>query len=71
MFVDDEPNVLEGIENMFFDAPEDWGADFVTSGPAALEKLSEQNYDVLVTDMRMPGSHSMMTRIPLTKARHR
>ncbi len=29
--------------------------EFVTSGPAALEALAGQPFDVLVTDMRMPG----------------
>jgi len=55
LFVDDEPRVLEGIENLLFDAPEDWETDFAGSGEEALQLLSSGEYDVLVTDMRMPG----------------
>ncbi len=55
LFVDDEPRVLEGMENMFFDGPEDWEVLTAPSGKAALEVLDAEAVDVLVTDMRMPG----------------
>lgn len=55
LFVDDEPKVLEGIENMLFDAPDDWEVDFAVGGNEALSKLEDATFDVLVTDMRMPG----------------
>ncbi|MEJ7597733.1 MAG: HDOD domain-containing protein [Kofleriaceae bacterium] len=55
LFVDDEPRILEGIENALFDHPE-WDATFVTSGDAALTVLrGAPAFDVLITDMRMPG----------------
>ena len=55
LFVDDDARVLEGIENLFFDAPDDWEVEFATGGEEALEVLGTQSFDVLVTDMKMPG----------------
>jgi len=55
LFVDDEPRVLEGLENMLFDQLDAWEMAFVTSGRAALAACDRQPFDVVVTDMRMPG----------------
>lgn len=55
IFVDDEPKVLEGIENLMFDYMDDWDMVFVDSGARALDELAACEYDVMVTDMRMPG----------------
>jgi len=55
LFVDDEPRVLEAIQRMLSEAAEHWEVDTATSGPQALEKLARAKFDVLVTDMRMPG----------------
>lgn len=51
--VDDEPHVTAGIQRMFFD---DFIIDTAESGDAALQLMvSEDPYDVVVSDMRMPG----------------
>jgi len=55
LFVDDEPLVLSGIENALIFADDDWDADFATSGEEAIEMLGSTHYDLLVTDMKMPG----------------
>jgi CheY-like chemotaxis protein/HD-like signal output (HDOD) protein len=55
LFVDDEPRILEGIDNLLFDLDEDWDVHTADSGRKALELLSARRFDVLVTDMRMPG----------------
>lgn len=55
LFVDDEPRVLEGIENLLFEAPDDWEVSFAQSAESALTQLEEGSFDVLVSDMRMPG----------------
>ena len=55
LFVDDEPLVLEAIERMLFDVAGNWQIETATSGHAALEKLEAAPFDVIVTDMRMPG----------------
>jgi HD-like signal output (HDOD) protein len=65
LFVDDEPRVLEGIERMLFQFDLDWDVSFAESGPAALRALSEKPYDVIVSDMRMPGMDgaALLTRV--------
>jgi len=56
LFVDDEAPILRGIERMLETTEEgwEWDADFVTSGSDALNRLREDRFDVVVSDMRMP-----------------
>lgn len=53
LFVDDEKNILKALERSLRDS--DWDIDFALSGPEALLKLGESDYDVIVTDMSMPA----------------
>jgi YesN/AraC family two-component response regulator len=55
MFVDDEPNVLNGLKRFCRSKRHVWDMQFVEGGEAALELLSNQAVDVVVSDMRMPG----------------
>jgi len=55
LFVDDDPDVLAGLRSALFRERRSWHLYMKPSGPAALELLSEQRVDVVVTDMRMPG----------------
>lgn len=55
LFVDDEPNVLQGLENSLFRYLDQWDMTFVDSGQAALSVMSQEPIDVIVTDVRMPG----------------
>ena len=55
LFVDDEPNVLQGLQRMLREYRKDWNMSFALSGAAALELLGKEPFDVIVTDMRMPG----------------
>ena len=55
LFVDDESKVLEGLERLLYDCADEWDMSFVTSGQAAIDLLAHERFDVLVTDMRMPG----------------
>ena len=55
LFVDDEPHILEGIERMLFHLNDTWEIDCVQSGQEALTALEQKSYDVIVTDMKMPG----------------
>ncbi len=56
LFVDDEVKILEGLErSLLMVADEDWDLEFVDSGPRALARLADDAFDVIVTDMRMPG----------------
>jgi HD-like signal output (HDOD) protein len=55
LFVDDEENILHGLRRMLRDLRKEWDMHFVTSGAAGLELMSEKPFDVVVSDMRMPG----------------
>lgn len=55
LFVDDEASVLDGLRRMLRKERGEWEMDFATSGPQALEKLAQTPFDVIVTDMQMPG----------------
>jgi response regulator RpfG family c-di-GMP phosphodiesterase len=55
LFVDDEPNVLDGLRRTLRAKSSVWELCFAGSAEAALQQLSEQLYDVVVTDVRMPG----------------
>jgi putative nucleotidyltransferase with HDIG domain len=59
LFVDDEPNVLAGLKRMLYSLRNEWDMNFVSSGAEALQCLSESPYDVLVTDVRMPGMNGV------------
>jgi HD-like signal output (HDOD) protein len=55
LFVDDEENVLNGIRRMLRSSREEWEMEFAGSGEAALQACSKRAFDVVVTDLRMPG----------------
>jgi CheY-like chemotaxis protein len=55
LFVDDEENVLDGIRRMLHAYRDRWETVFVTSGQAALLATRERAFDVVVSDLRMPG----------------
>ena len=55
LFVDDEPNVLGGIRRMLRPLRHEWSTEFAEGGPQALALMEKQPFDVLVSDMRMPG----------------
>jgi HD-like signal output (HDOD) protein/ActR/RegA family two-component response regulator len=55
MFVDDEPRILDGIQRSMYSMRSDWQMRFAGSGGEALEALTREPADVIVSDMRMPG----------------
>jgi HD-like signal output (HDOD) protein/CheY-like chemotaxis protein len=55
LFVDDEPNVLEGLRGLLRKQRKQWEMGFVGGGEEALQELLAGDYDVIVSDMRMPG----------------
>lgn len=54
LFVDDEPNIIQGLKRMLHPMRYEWNMVFVESGYLALDVLSNQKIDIIVTDMRMP-----------------
>jgi HD-like signal output (HDOD) protein len=55
LFVDDEQELLEGLRDLLRPRRREWRMDFALGAHAALDKLDEHTYDVVITDMRMPG----------------
>jgi len=55
LFVDDEPGVLEGLRRMLLPQRHEWEMAFAPGGEAALAMLEALPFDVIVSDMRMPG----------------
>lgn len=55
LFVDDEPNILAGIRRMLHPLRGDYDFRFCENGKEALELMTQQPADVIISDMRMPG----------------
>jgi len=55
LFADDEPDLLSALEKILRPMRDIWEMVFVTKGDQALAELEQTEFDVLVTDMRMPG----------------
>lgn len=54
LFVDDEVAILESFRVRFRKDRDRWDMFFVASGEAALEKIRQRPFDVIISDMRMP-----------------
>lgn len=55
IFVDDDPSILQGLERMFWEYEDEWETVYTSSGEEALNVLSAKEFDVIVSDIRMPG----------------
>ena len=72
LFVDDEDMVLQGLRRMLRPLREEWDMEFAESGVKALELMAQHPFDVIVSDMRMPGMNGaqllneVMVRYPQT-----
>jgi len=55
LFVDDEPKILEGLRRLLRPQRHDWEMAFAPGGEAALAMMEASSFDVIVSDMRMPG----------------
>jgi HD-like signal output (HDOD) protein len=53
--VDDEPRILEGLRRMLRSQRHEWEMAFAPGGEAALALMAASPFDVIVSDMRMPG----------------
>src|SRR5579864_5814910 len=54
LFVDDDPQVFEGLQKMLAPEREQWEASFAPDADTALLLLAAAPYDVVVSDLRMP-----------------
>ena len=55
LVVDDDPIVLRALRRLLLGARPGWEIDMAESGEAALSLLESKTYDVVVTDLHMPG----------------
>lgn len=59
LFVDDEPGIIDGFRRILRRQRGKWELDFAHSGDHALAMLREKSYDIVISDMRMPGMHGV------------
>ncbi len=55
LFVDDDTNLLQGLKRGLRRQVGAWEMEFVDSPILALDALNDQGFDVIVTDLQMPG----------------
>lgn len=55
LFVDDERNVLDGLRRMLRSHRREWDMHFAEGGEEALAQADGAPFDIVVSDMRMPG----------------
>ena len=55
LFVDDERYLLDGLRDALRPFRRRWSMSFVTNGEEALSRLDDEEHDVIVSDLRMPG----------------
>ena len=55
LFVDDEPFILSGLKRMLRKEQKNWEMVFIESPFEAVEAVQENKFDIVVSDMRMPG----------------
>ncbi|MFQ5670106.1 MAG: response regulator [Acidobacteriota bacterium] len=65
LFVDDDRNVVQGLRRMLRSLRHEWDVQLASSGPAALEAIKERAFDIVVSDMKMPGMDGadLLTRV--------
>lgn len=54
LFVDDEVNILKGLQRSLRPLRKTWEMGFEAGGQKALERLEKEAFDVIVSDLRMP-----------------
>jgi HD-like signal output (HDOD) protein len=55
LFVDDESKILDGLRRMLYAERSRWEMHFVLGGEAALQACESGAFDVVLSDLRMPG----------------
>jgi HD-like signal output (HDOD) protein len=60
LFVDDEPAILAGLQNLLYKDRKRWEMVFALGGQLALDEVRKAPFDIVVSDMRMPGIDGAM-----------
>jgi HD-like signal output (HDOD) protein len=55
LFVDDEPNILQSLRRALHANSSKWSMRFAGSAAEALQALGTEQFDVIATDLQMPG----------------
>ncbi|WP_027857561.1 HDOD domain-containing protein [Marinobacterium jannaschii] len=55
LFIDDEINILNSLRRLMRRYRQDWECEFCNDPFQAVELFTQQSYDLIVSDMRMPG----------------
>jgi putative nucleotidyltransferase with HDIG domain len=55
LFVDDDSDVLSGMKRMLRSMRKELVLSFATGGQKALEEMAQSPFDIVISDMRMPG----------------
>ena len=55
LFVDDEPKALDSLRSMLRAYRREWTMEFCEGPEQALALMAEAQFDVIVTDLQMPG----------------
>lgn len=55
LFVDDNQDILDGLKRALRHEKRRWDLFFINSGESALEFMSANRIDAVITDIRMPG----------------
>lgn len=55
LFVDDEPNLLSSLKRLLRPMRDTWFTSFALGGDEGLRQVREECFDVVISDMRMPG----------------
>ncbi len=55
LFVDENQDVLNGLERVLFKMRKEWEMDSVASGEAALERLEQHSYSAIVSELSLSG----------------
>jgi HD-like signal output (HDOD) protein len=55
LFVDDEPRILEALRSAFNGREAEWDMVFVSNAEAAMSEIRTRRFDVIVSDLGMPG----------------
>ncbi|NDV28076.1 response regulator [Desulfovibrio sp. JC010] len=54
LFVDDDKNILDSFRAMMHGLRKEWKSRFASTGRDALEKVNKTEFDVVISDMKMP-----------------
>ena len=67
LFVDDEPNLLQGLHRMLRPMSEVWDMSFAGNGLEAMKYMAHTPCDVVATDIVMPEKEGLETIMQLRR----